>query len=246
MANLGARENWSVSTLRNFIHGRTRDGGVWQLEGGLVALGNGRILADIIGVDECVLSEDVRPIQTSVKQLAGGGMAQPSHGATLLSRCALFYVEPGTRRRMRTFRYRPTTPAREVAPAVTESSTLRVTLESGALALERGPARVVVPAAKPGYSGVLRAAWAYVARPLRGGGGTPRRPGAVETFDYSLSRGGGTLAWSRVSRCPSWYGGGQCLTYLNGTRVKGGWERLDEVLKLWLREVGRDNPLNPK
>ncbi len=207
-----------------------------------MALGNGRVLADILGVDECVMSQDVTAVRGD-RQLAGGAV-KPSHDAMLLSRCALFYVEPGTRRRMRSFRYRPTTPARAVAPAVTQPSVLRVTLENGGMGLERGPARVVVNAAATG-GGVLRAAWAYVARPLSGGG-RPNRPGAVETFDYSVSRDGCTMAWSRVSKCPSWYGGGQCLTYLNGTRVKGGWERLDQVIKLWLREVGRDKPLEAK
>lgn len=239
--------SWTPSAVKRFVLGRSGDGGVWSLHGGLIALGNGRRLADIVGVEEYVISQEFAAhSRDDVRlSLAASDPEEPpadlTHSAELVSRTSLFYVEPGSRRRMRSFRFRPTTRARTVDPVAPPPTSLSVSLDSvGALTLQRGLARVRVPFSTNHPH--LQAAWAYVGR-LASKKNAPSRPSVVETYDYSVNRGASSLAWSRVGKCPSWYGSGQCLTYLHGSRVRGGWRSLDVAVKGWLAEIGRKSPL---
>lgn len=222
---------WTTPLVRRLVKARL---GVWRFEGNLIALGTGRVLADIVGVDEAVLVSD----ESKSKSKSGAGA-----GVRMLTRAAFFYMEPGTERRMRTFRFRPTTPPRSVTPAVTRPSKLLVVHgDDGTLSLSRGRAQVPVPA--PAAGGPLRAAFAYVARPMKKSKQAPARPGAVESFDWLMEKRP-AMSWTRVSRCPSWYGGGMCLTRVAGTRVDGGWDKLEGRLRTWLGEVGRRRALEP-
>lgn len=241
-------EKWTPALVRKFMGGRAGDGGVWSMRGGVIALGNGRRLADIVGVEEVLVSHSLVALQPSqTSPLAASepvNNAPETHGAELISRTSLFYVEPGTRRRMRSFRFRPTTRARAVPPVLAPPSRLALALDAaGGLLLQRGPARVRL-AQREQYPH-LRVAWSYIGRQQSAKPkAVPTRPAVVETYDYNVDRRAASLSWSRVGRCPSWYGPGQCLTYLHGTRVRGGWRALDVAVKSWLAEVGLRAPLS--
>ncbi len=88
-----------------------------------------------------------------------------------------------------------------------------------------------------GGGGALCAAWSHETRPLSSYL-SAKRPAALETVDYLVSRAVGTIARLRITKCPSWYARGQCLTYLFDTCVNSRWVRLHKVIMLSLREVG--------
>jgi len=259
---------WTPASLRRFMDGRAGGGGVWKLEGGIIALGTGRVLAGIYGVDEYLVKTKVSKVAGGSKKIANAsksdnpttvvlspekkdegegddGEYSPTFAGELISRPTLFYTDsPTSRRRLRSFRYRPTVPARVVNASLTPVTSMRLSLDSsGGLTLTRREARTRLPGLALERNSVLRSAWSYVARPMKKSRNTPARPGAVECFDYHHSKDSNTMSWNRVSRCPSWYGGGQCLTYVTGKRVDGGWNKLDTAIKLWLGEVGRNKPL---
>lgn len=233
---------WTTSTAREFVEARSRSGGTWALRGELIALGTGRVLANLEGIEEIRVSMPWSAKKEQAMVLSGGAGTRISHAAAVLSRTSLFYTDPHGNR-LKKFRFRPTTPAREVTPVLTPVKEMQIALDtSGALVLDKSGARVVLPPPERAR-GFLAASWAYVGRRI-GKGSAPRRPAVVETYNYALDNQGGLLTWTRVGTCPPWYGSGQCLTHLHGTRVKGGWAKIDTRLKAWLRDVGRPNPLS--
>lgn len=228
---------------------------MWALQGGVVALGTGRTIASLHGVQEVALGSALRPVSGRGRAVAlpspgdaGKDAERETHAAELVSRAALFYTEPGTRRRMRTFRYRPTTPKRGVSPVIAPAAPLRLSLlADGGLSLTRpdgAAAKTAVGPPMPGRKD-LRAAWVYVGRQRapKQKPGTSVRPAVIETYDYRVGKDANTVAYSRVGRCPSWYGPGQCVTHLTGTRIDGGWSGIEPAMRGWLAEIGRKMPL---
>lgn len=279
-------KNWSVANMRQLVEGRGGGSGLWQLEGRLVALGTGRQLARLSGVEEVVITQPVRKLPQSksveVKRLANSDSIHPNdvgnmqvtippitHDAVMLIRHSLFYKQNNSDSVMRTFRFRPTSPARPVSPILPSASSVRVALDDDGSAkltrtfiiddpLKSKRARrkgeqedtegKLVASAKlsvgtggslgVGLRRMLCASWSFIGRRVRAASGAPALPGVVEQCDYVLGRRDGVWHWSRVGRCPPWYGRGQCVTYLDARKVPA-WHMLDENLRALLRGAGR-------
>lgn len=196
--------------------------------------------------------------------------ASVTHAARIVTRKALFYTVPESGARMNVFRFRPTAPPRPVFPIVTAAVAQDVMLdEMGQLVVVRARPEAEAGADAVGTSetprltvkspplrlsgkkkkgGMLSAAWTYVGRGTVQKGNpkdnkTPNRPGVVEEYHWVGGRDGGAATWVRIGRCPSWYGGGQCMMNLRSVRVKGGRRGLDGKIKEWLRTVDRGRPL---
>jgi hypothetical protein len=195
-----------------------------------------------------------------------------THAARIVTRKTIFYTDPATGARLDVFRYRPTAPPRAVYPIVAPAAALDVALDAesrlvltraarplsapppttpaaaAAAAAVAAAARVTVtaPPLRP-MRDVLSAAWTYVgvntAARADKSSKTPNRPGVIEEYSYAAGRAGGTGSWVRVGKCPSWYGGGQCVMSLRSVRVKGGRAGLDIRLRRWLAAVNRSIPL---
>lgn len=97
--------------------------------------------------------------------------------------------------------------------------------------LQEAPRRVDV-----GMRSMLSGAWGFVGRRVKSG--AVSLPGVVEHCDFVLGRHHGVWNWSRVGRCPSWYGRGQCVMYLSARKVSG-WSGLDEGVRAFMGETGR-------
>lgn len=111
-----------------------------------------------------------------------------------------------------------------------------------------GALRVVVEGGMERVArGWVSAGWSFVGRSAAQKGGTggktPMRPGVVEEYSWVGGSGGGAGSWVRIGRCPSWYGGGQCMMNLRSVRVSGGRKGLDEEMRRWMAEEGRGRPL---
>lgn len=249
---------WRPEDVRDLVSARSGGGGVWACSGTLIALGNGRVLAHVDGIEEVILEKRFRQTSDaestqSVMHLTsstGGPRRAPNaltHAATLLVRSSLFYTGLSSpHKRMTEFRYRPTTPARRVDPVLSPASKVVVARDdSGGLVLTRKRAgqpdvATVVDAAPRRVRGRLAAAWTFVGRRAAQKKSGMTTPAVVERCDYTVDRGGGTWAWARVGRCPAWYGRGQCVTYLSARRLDGGWREVDERVKEWMRVEGRE------
>lgn len=278
-------KNWSVDNVRQLVEGRGGGSGLWQLEGRLVALGTGRQLARLVGVEEVVITQPVRKLSQSedmqVKRLANSDATFPdgidhmqvaipptTHDAVMLIRHSLFYKENESDSLMRTFRFRPTSPARLVSPILPSASSVRVALNNdGSAKLTRtfvidNPPKnkqarqedqedvegTIVASANlsvgnggslgVGLRRMLCASWSFIGRRVRIASGAPALPGVVEQCDYVLGRRDGVWHWSRVGRCPPWYGRGQCVTYLDARKVPA-WHMLDENVRTFLAGAGR-------
>lgn len=278
-------KNWCVDNVRQLVEGRGGGSGLWQLEGRLVALGTGRQLARLVGVEEVVITQPVRKLPQSkdiqVKRLANSDATSPdgidpmqvtvpptTHDAELLIRHSLFYKENESDSLMRTFRFRPTSPARLVSPILPSASSVRVALNNdGSAKLTRTFVIDNVPKSKQAGQGdqedvegkivasanlsvgnggslgfglrrMLCASWSFIGRRVRIASGAPALPGVVEQCDYVLGRRDGVWHWSRVGRCPPWYGRGQCVTYLDARKVPA-WRMLDDNLRTLLTGAGR-------
>lgn len=259
---------WSARDVNDLVESRGRGGGLWHLQGSIVALATGRILANINGIEEVHISQPLRrqsrrrgkkadaanmpsktlPITENATTTDVKMAPEVTHAAELLVRDSLFYTtESGAL--MREFRLRPTTVARRV-DAVLPGST-RVSIrrrEDGSVVLRREGGEDVVAHAETvirrgtrelgsGLRGILCASWAFIGRRVSTGGATAL-PGVVERCDYVMGRRNGVWHWSRVGRCPSWYGRGQCVTYLEARKIPT-WQLLDERVRGFLEDVGR-------
>lgn len=279
------RRSWSVGDVRQLVEGRGGGSGLWQLEGRLIALGTGRQLARLVGVEEVLVSQPVRKLSQSesiqVKQLARTDLDSPNeihstqvtvphvtHDAVMLVRHSLFYTQNDSDSLMQTFRFRPTSPARTVVPVLPPASRVRIArTEDGGASLtrsivvtdkgkkqntanggEKSSDDEVIATAELnvsrdrtigfGFRRMLCASWGFIGRRVRIASGAPALPGVVEHCDYVLGRRDGVWHWSRVGRCPAWYGRGQCVTYLDARKVPA-WHRLDENLRALLTGAGR-------
>lgn len=154
---------------------------------------------------------------------------------------------------MRSFRLRVGSPGRQVTHVLPEASGLVVgrAKTDGALVLARharpdGPFTVVRDAPRRVGSGLhsfITGAWAFIGRrvaaaPGGGAGSKVAVPAVVERCDYAFGREHGIWNWSRVARCPTWYGRGQCVTYLSARKVRS-WDEVDATVRAWMHEMGR-------
>lgn len=253
---------WRPDDVRDLVSARSGGGGVWECNGTLIALGNGRVLAQVEGIEEVLLEKRFQNTseaesKQSVMHLTsstGGPRRTPNaltHAATLLVRSSLFYTGLSPpHKRMTEFRYRPTTPARRVDPVLSPAARVVVARDDAeGLVLTRKRAghpdvATVVDTAPRRVRGQLAAAWTYVGRRAAQKKGGLTTPAVVERCDYTVTKGGGTWAWTRVGRCPAWYGRGQCVTYLSARRLDGGWRDVDDRVKEWMRVEGRDSALS--
>lgn len=171
-----------------------------------------------------------------------------THSAELLVRNSLFFTtEAGAL--MREFRLRPTTVARKVGPVLSQATRVSIRRRSdGTVSMMRASqagGSVVETDMQRGASGIptadprdmLCASWRFIGRRVSSGGSTSL-PGVVERCDYVVGRRQGVWHWSGVGRCPSWYGRGQCVTYLEGRKVPT-WRLLDDRVRAFLAEAGR-------
>lgn len=248
-------EAWTPRDINDLLDARSAQGGTWALSGTLVALGTGRILANLRGLEEVVLETPLRPVkspQNAPVPLTGAReQKQLTHSARIIVRKTLFYTQP-TRpnQKMDVYRYRPTTVPHAVHPILSPATRVLVSRdEEGKMILTREGLSTVSTAVRTAPSrlrGVLSASWLYVGRGNAASPGTPKRPGVVEHYDYVSGSFGGVLHWVRVGRCPAWYGGGQCATYLTGRRLEKGWRGIDTALKSWMKSVGRQEQVSVK
>jgi hypothetical protein len=250
-----------VRDLSDLVSARSGGGGVWEYSGELVALGSGRVLAGIRGIEEIVQESPVRRVapgselnQRKVQPLAGSPLRTTypalTHASRLVTRKTLFYVDPLSGEKMDVFRFRPTAPPRAVFPILTPAAMLQFALDARSqLVLLRGASgadpRLVVPGPplRP-FGAVLSAAWTYVGRSAaQTSAKTPNKPGVVEEYHLVAGKDGGAATWVRYGKCPSWYSGGHCMMSLRSVRVKDGRQGLDKRLQSWLASVDRRKPL---
>ncbi|CDF37517.1 unnamed protein product [Chondrus crispus] len=251
---------WRPEDVRDLVSARSGGGGVWECSGTLIALGNGRELAHVEGIEEVLLEKrfqnttDAESKQSVIHLTSstGGRLRAPNaltHAATLLVRSSLFYtglVAP--HKKMNEFRYRPTTPARRVDAILSPPARVVVARDdAGGLVLTRKRAghpdvATVIDTAPRRVRRQLAAAWTYVGRRAAQKNTGLTTPAVVERCDYTVTKEGGTWAWTRVGRCPAWYGRGQCVTYLSARRLDGGWRDVDDRVKEWMRVEGRTGP----
>lgn len=255
-SNLSKMPGWTKRDVRDLIHARASGGGTWELTGSIVALGTGRTLANLHGIEEVIQTsrlQAIRPTSTQRLNLTQtDANAKPArletHAATLRVRTTLFYTTE-TGAPMRSFRLGPTRPKRVVRAGILgKVGTVRVGLEEGGgLVVTRGgegrEGRCVRVGEGPGRrrGGLLLAGWTFVGR--RVGKEGAGRPGVVERYDYAVDGKGGMWSWVRVGRCPVWYGRGDCVSFVKARRVDGGWRGVDERVRGWMRKEGRDKPL---
>jgi hypothetical protein len=210
-----------------------------------------------------------RPLPGSPHRIVDAAL---THSARIITRKTIFYTDPNTGAKLDTFRYRPTAPPRAVYPIVSPATALDVALDTemrlvltraappkpvqapttvaaiaaAAAAVASARLTVTAPPLRP-IPGLLSANWTYVGVNVAARGDmsnkTPNRPGVIEEYSYTAGRKGGAACWVRVGKCPSWYGGGQCMMSVRSMRVKGGREGLDNRLRQWLTSVGRSVPL---
>jgi hypothetical protein len=252
---------WSTRDLSDLVSARSGGGGVWEYSGELVALGSGRVLACVRGIEEIVRETPVQRVgqgselnEVKARPLQGSPQREVypaiTHASRIVTRKTLFYVDPISGEKMDIFRFRPTAPPRPVFPIVTPAALLQLALDARSqLVLLRGSSvvdpRLVVqgPPLRP-FSGVLSAAWTYVGRSAaQVSAKTPNKPGVVEEYHLVAGKDGGASTWVRYGKCPSWYSGGQCMMSLRSVRVKDGRRGLDQRLRSWLAAVDRQKPL---
>lgn len=276
--------------MNDLVQSRGGGSGLWRLEGNIVALATGRVLAGVLGVEEVKVARPMHRVEPKnvgkSKRLPLDGstdskdQAPITHAATLLVRNSLLYTQPDSNSTMTEFRLRPTTPARRVDPVLPNASRVRVARRSdGTVEFARlsnakanegnannnsvnddvdddsdtnGNANGVlatrtVMRGGPRHLGagmrrLLVASWAYVGRRVSttpsSRSGAPAFPAVVERCDYTVSRHTGVWYWSRVGRCPPWYGRGQCVTYLTANKV-ANWRDIDPTIRTLLAQTGR-------
>lgn len=90
-----------------------------------------------------------------------------------------------------------------------------------------------------GPSPMFNARWQFIGRRVRVSSNVSS-PGVVEQCAYAAGAAGvgGVWHWSRVGRCPSWYGRGQCVTTVSAQKVRS-WGDLDPAVARVLRNAGR-------
>lgn len=262
-------KGWRARDLSDYLSAKTQDGGVWELSGELVAMGTGRTLAKVQGVEEVVCAKNVHRHSAKYDQETSTSLALPGspktppkvpilHSAQIVSRKTLFYVDPLSGEQMAVFRYRPTAPPRPVSPILVPpvKVVLGVTADSQLLVARASPGSeketraslkqailrsvVTMPPLRP-FQGILSIRWTFIGRGVAHSTSskTPNRPGVVEEYHYVLGKQGGAGSWVRVGRCPSWYGSGQCMMNIRSVRVKGGLNGLDKNVKTWMKEINR-------
>lgn len=237
-----------------------------------MALGSGRVLAKMFGVEEIVVDVPLRDVEPDAEinrappDLTPGSVPpkldpfqerakrnRVTHAARILSRKTLFYADPTTGKKMDVFRFRPTAPSRPVFPILGNATAVDIALDDHGQMLMIRPGvssapRVVVrdPPMRP-LRDLVSAMWTHVARshdPAHSK--TPNKPGTVEKYHLVASKEGGEQSYLRYGKCPSWYSGGQCLLSLRSVRVSGGKEALSPALKKALADVKRDGELTKK
>lgn len=262
---------WRPRDLKDYVAARTVDGGIWELSGELIAMGTGRVLAKVRGVEEVVCASNVRRVagvndQNSSFNLPGSPSAPAAprltHSAQIVSRKTLFYVDPSSGERMTVFRYRPTAPPRPVFPILSPPARIDVAIDVDSRLVISRPVpsadkqkhspplraslRSVIgePPLRP-FRGMLSMCWTFIGRGAAHATSakTPNKPGVIEEYHYMLGQHGGVGSWVRLGRCPSWYSGGQCMMKLRSVRIKGGAKGLNENLQSWLAKFDRSKAL---
>lgn len=237
---------WNPRDVQDLITGRTTSpSATWVLQGHITALSTGRQLAEIKGVEEVVLEKTFRkhkqPIQPPQPLPLTTGVKPPSHAplthsATLVIRDTLFYLADG--KRMTQFRFRPTSVARPVSPILARAGRVKVSRsEDGNMVLQTRNISTTVEEPPERLKGLLRTSWSFVGRRVKAANGISN-PGVLERCEFVLGNGLGVWNWSGVGRCPSWYGRGQCVTYLSAKRVD--WKDVSDDVRGWMRSVGRE------
>lgn len=239
---------WQPRDVNDFVQARVCGSrAIWQLDGQLIALNTGRVLSHVVGVQETLLETPLRTNSESPPKrlpLPDGSTRQShaplTHSAKIVVRDSIFYTDKKGKR-MTQFRFRPTSVARRVSPVLGRAG--RVTIartadESMVLSRSRDETRLFTMITNPPHriNGLLQTGWSYIGRRVKGLNGISN-PGIVEQFDFVAGRRGGTWNWSGVGRCPSWYGRGQCVMYLNAKCVRP--QDLDDRLKTWMKEANR-------
>lgn len=243
---------WRPQDVSDLAVARSSGSGLWFVSGTLVALGNGRQLARISGVEEVILERHLSktpPSQTSITRLTSStpelrrALGAVTHSASLIVRSSLFYTKfAAPSERLREFRYRPTTPVRKVDAILVPAARVVMSRDDmGRLVLsrKRGGREVttMVQDAPERKDGKLETGWTFVGKRMTKQGAVAG-VAVVERYDYQVGRKGGNWRWIRVGKCPAWYGQGQCAMFLNGRKLRR-WEPLDKNVKKWMEEEGR-------
>ncbi|CAN8075802.1 unnamed protein product [Agarophyton chilense] len=240
---------WRPRDVDDFLQSRcTGSSAVWQLEGQLIALNTGRVLARVVGVQEALLEKPLRKITSSAPKSLRLSQKNDSkrshepltHAGALIVRDTIFYTDDDGLK-LTQFRFRPTSVARRVSPVLGCAGRVSVgrSLDrSMVLSRSRDETQLFTTISTPPLrmNGMLKTGWSFIGRRVKGANGMSN-PGVVEKFELVADRREGSWNWSGVGRCPSWYGRGQCVTYLNAKRVLP--RELDNRVKLWMKEVGR-------
>lgn len=267
--------------MSDLVQSRGGGSGLWRLEGSVIALATGRVLAGVSGVEEVRVTRRMHRVREKATSRRlplpsdedGDGRdkkekAPITHAATLLVRDSLLYTRPDSDDKLAEFRLRPTTPARRVDPILPAATRLRIARRrDGSVEFVRlmddtnkdddgnadnaqgagGGARTMMRGGPrrlgAGMNRLLVASWGYVGRRVHTGngsksGGGVSLPGVVERCDYTVARHDGVWHWSRIGRCPPWYGRGQCVTYLTARKVPA-WRDVDPVVRTFLQQAGR-------
>ncbi|KAI0559884.1 hypothetical protein FGB62_132g024 [Gracilaria domingensis] len=242
---------WRPRDVNEFLQSRcSGSSAVWQLEGQLIALNTGRVLARVVGVQETLLDQPFKKVtalapkslRLSSKDASKHSHEPLTHSGALVVRDTIFYTD-SKGLKMTQFRFRPTSVARRVSPVLGRAGRVtigRSTDESMVLSRSRDEAQLFTTVTTPPLrmNGLLKTGWSFIGRRVKGMNGVSN-PGVVEKFELVAGRGAGSWNWSGVGRCPSWYGRGQCVMFLNAKRVRP--RELDNRVRLWMKEVGRRN-----
>lgn len=243
---------WRPQDVGDLAVARSSGNGLWFVSGTLVALGNGRQLARISGVEEVILERQLSETpasQTAVTRLTSStselrqALGTITHSASLIVRSSLFFTKfAAPSERLREFRYRPTTPVRKVDAILVPAARVVMSRDDmGRLVLsrKRGGREVttMVEDAPQRKGGRLDTGWTFVGKRMTKQG-TVAGVAVVERYDYQVGRKGGNWRWTRVGKCPAWYGQGQCAMFLNGRKLQR-WETLNKNVSKWMKEEGK-------
>lgn len=248
---------WRPQDVNDLAVARSCGKGLWSISGTLIALGNGRQLARISGIEEVILERPLYkepPSQNAVTRLTSSTSEQSqalrtiTHSVSLIVRSSLFYTKLcAPHERMREFRYRPTTPVRRVDPVLVPASRVLISRDDvGRMVLSRhrngSEATITIEDAPERRDGKLITGWTFVGKRLTKQGSVAG-VAVVERYDYQVGKRGGNWRWTRVGKCPAWYGQGQCAMFLNGRKLRE-WEPMDKNVKKWMTDEGRRKGLH--
>lgn len=266
--NVNNKVAWSARDVCQLVQSRGGCGGLWKLEGKIIALATGRKLANLSGVEEVQIHKSLHRLPTNdsnsarmkTKRLSlstspsqeGGEeeeVFQTTHEAALDIRTSLLYTDPETEKPMSEFRFRPTSVARSVFHILPETSRVNIRrYENGSLKMQNDATKRVTEVSKKSHSskgGMMNMTWEFIGRRVKSPGGLST-PGVVEMCGYTTSgdKGSSAWQWTRVGRCPAWYGRGLCITYVSGEKVKH-WNDIDENVTHFFKRTNR-NPVFTK